>query len=212
MVILQTVEIPGLREAIKRESHVRDTAFLDGLEIVCGVEVVPMSLRRLIWLEQARNGFIVSCRFESDDEYLSHALQVIYFCTPGFNVPRTPKTGFWTLFREGRRQHGFFRKALRAGTTEFVIKEIESWLSDAFMDSPAGSGSNEIQAPSYASYPAFVVDKFAEAGLPFTYEEIMDMPLRRLWQHWRIATRRVDEISLSNPSDDLATKVIAGVS
>jgi hypothetical protein len=55
------------------------------------------------------------------------------------------------------------------------------------------------------------VDKFAEAGLPFTYQEIMDMPMRRLWQFWRIAVRRVNEAHLSNPSDDLATKVIAGV-
>lgn len=210
MVKLETVEIPGLREAIKRESHIRDTAFLDGMELVCGVEVVPLSLRRLIWLEQARNGFIVPCRFDSDEECLAHALQLVYFCTPDFNIPKSPKIGFWKMFMDGYRQHGFFRKALRSGTPEVIVKEVEAWLNDAFMDSPAGGGSNEVQGPSYASYPAYIVDKFAAAGLPFTYDQIMDMPLRRLWQHWRVAVRRVDEITLTNPSDDLATKVLAG--
>lgn len=211
MVTLQTVEIPGLREAIQRESRVRDLAFLDGLEIVCGVEVYPLSLRRLLWLEQARNGFIVPCRFESDDEYLAHALQVVYFCTPGFRIPTSPKVSFWSVFRDNYRQQGFFRKALRSGSPEVIVKEIEDWLAEAFMDSPAVGGSNEVASPSYASYPAHIVDKFASAGLTFTYDEIMDMPLKRLWQHWRIAVRRVDEVTLTNPSDDLATKVIAGV-
>jgi len=211
MVTLETVEIPGLREALKREAHVRDTAFLDGMEIVCGVEVRPLSLRRLIWLEQAHNGLIVPWRWDSDEELLAHALQVVYFCTPKFSPPKSPKYGFWDSFRDGMKEHTFFRKALRAGTPQVIVKEIEAWLGDSFMDSPAGGGTNEIQAPSYASYPAYVVDKFAEAGLPFTYDEIMDMPLRRLWQHWRVAIKRLHDATLTNPSDDLATKVIAGV-
>lgn len=209
MVNLETVEIPGLREAVRRESYVRDTAFLDGLEIVCGVEVVPMSLRRLVWLEQAKNGFIVPCRFENDEEHLAHALQVVYFCTPDFSPPKSPRYGFWQSFKDGYRQSGFFRKALRSGSPNVIVKDVEEWLGDSFMDSPAGGGSNEVQGPSYASYPAYIVDKFAEAGLPFTYDQILDMPLRRLWQHWRIAAHRINEVTLTNPSDDLATKHLA---
>lgn len=211
MVTLQTVEVPGLREALKRESGIRDTAFLNGLEVVCGVEAHPLSLRRLIWLEQAHNGFVVPWRFESEEEMLSHALQIVYFCTPKFTIPKSPKYSFWASFGDGMKQQAFFRKALRSGTPEVIIKEIEAWLGDAFMDSPAGGGNNEVRGPSYASYPAYVVDKFADAGLPFTYDQIMDMPLRRLWQHWRVAVKRIDGAILTNPSDDLATKAIAGM-
>ena len=211
MVTLETVHVPGLREAIQREGRIRDTAFLDGLEIVCGVEVTPMCLRRLIWLEQAHNGLIVPWRWDSEEELLAHALQVLYFSRPNFTPPKTPKYSFWRSFRDGIAQQAFFRKTLRSAANDVIIKEIEEWLSDSFMDSPAGGGSSEIQGPSYASYPAYIVDKFAEAGLPFTYEEIMTMPLRRLWQHWRVAARRLHEITLTNPSDDLATKVIAGM-
>jgi hypothetical protein len=211
MVTLQTVEIPGLRDALKREARIRDTAFLDGLELVCGVEVAPITLRRLIWLEQAHNGLVVPWRFESENELLAHSLQIVYFCNPTYVPPTRPKFGFWPAFFEGRKQHGFFRGITRGKKAEDIIAEVGEWLSEAFMDAPAGGGSNEIQSPSYASYPAHIVDKFAEAGLPFTYGEIMDMPLRRLWQFWRMAVRRVNETALSNPSDDLATKVIAGV-
>ena len=208
MVTLQTVEIPGLREAIKREAHVRDTSFLDGLELVCGVEVCPLSLRRLIWLEQAHNGFVVPWRFDDDQEYLAHALQVLYFCTPQFAPPQTPRFGFWGAFMQGVRQDRFFKKALRHGKPEIIVKEINGWLGDAFMDSPTGSGS--VGHAAYASYPAYVVDRFAEACLPFTYDQIMDMPLRRLWQFWRIAAKRINDVSLTNPSDDIATKYLAG--
>ncbi len=210
MVTLQTVEIPGLREAIKRESRVRDTAFLDGMEIVCGVEVHPLSLRRLIWLEQAHNGLIVPWRFDTQGELLAHSLQLVYFCTPQFSIPTSPKYSFWRAFRDGLKRARFFRKALRIAPDE-LIKEVDGWVGEAFMDAPAGGGSSEVPAPSYASYPAYVVDKFSEAGLPFTYDEIMDMPLRRLWQHWRIASRRIHDVKLTNPSDEVAVNHIAGV-
>jgi hypothetical protein len=211
MVTLETVEVPGLREALKREARVRDTAFLDGNEVVCGVEVVPLSLRRLIWLEQAHNGFVVPWRFESDEELLAHSLQLVYFCTPSFVPPHSPRFSFLSSFREGMRQDAFFRKALRANSPDAIIKEVADWTGEAFMDAPAGGGNNEVKAPSYASYPAYIVDRFAEAGLPFSYDQIMDMPLRRLWQHWRVAAKRMTGAHLTNPSDDLATKVIAGV-
>lgn len=211
MVTLQTVEIPGYREALQRESRVRDTAFLDGLEVVCGVEVYPLSLRRIVWLEQAQNGFIVPWIFDSDSELLAHALQILYFSTPEYRPPTSPKFGFWRAFGEGYRQHRFFGKLKRDKKAEDIIKEIQEWVADAFMDRPNGGGSSEVAGPSYAGYPAYIVDKLGAAGLPFAYDEIMDMPLRRLWQHWRIAVRRIDEATLTNPSDEVATNYIAGV-
>lgn len=209
MVTLQTVEIPGYREAVKREAQVRDTAFLDGLEIVCGVEVCPLSLRRLIWLEQAHNGFVCPFRFDTDEEYLAHALQVVYFCSPKFKLPQSPKLGFMWVFLNGIRQDRFFNKTLRHGTPAQIVNEIQDWIKDAFMDSPAGGSG--VSHASYASYPAYIVDRFAEAGLPFTYDQIMDMPLRRLWQFWRISAKRINGVSLTNPSDEIATNHLAGV-
>jgi hypothetical protein len=140
---------------------------------------------------------------------LAHALQVVYFCTPKFQIPTTPKFDFWKTFMSGVRQNAFFRKALRSGTPEAIVQEVEKWMADAFMDSPAGNAS-EVQAPSYASYPAYIVDKFSEARLPFSYDQILDMPLRRLWQHWRVAVRRVNEVAVTNPSDTIRANYVAG--
>lgn len=211
MATLQTVHIPGYAEAVKRESKLRDTAFLDGREIVCGVEVEPLSLRRLIWLEQAKNGFVVPCRFDSEQEMLAHALQCVYFCLPEFEPPKSPRFSFWQAFQDGVNQRAFFRKALRSGTPGAIVQEAEAWLREAFMDASSAGGKSEVPAQSYASYPAYIVDSFAAAGLPFTYDEIMDMPLRRLWQHWRVAMRRTHGIALVNQSDDLAVEHLAKV-
>ena len=90
MVTLQTVEIPGYREAVKKEQRIRDTAFLDGRELVCGIEVFPLSLRRMVWLEQAHNGFFCPWKFEEENELLAHSLQVLYFCRPAFRIPSRP--------------------------------------------------------------------------------------------------------------------------
>ena len=211
MVMLQTVEIPGFADAVRKERQLRDSAFLDGLEIVCGVEVKPLSLRRWIWLEHARNGFVVPCRFDSKDEVLAHALQVVWFNRPGFTPPTTPKYSFWGSLKQNVAQQAFFRKALRSGSPEVIIREVELWLEDAFTDALLGGGGSEVAPPSYASFPVFIVDQFAAAGLPFNYDDIMDMPLRRLWQHRRVAVQRLHDVSLSNPSDLIAVEYLAKV-
>ena len=202
MVTLETVEIPGLREAIKHEARVRDAAFLDGNEVVCGVEITPLSLRRLIWLEQAHNGFVVPWKWDSDDETFAHAVQMLYFLRVDFAEPRSPVQSFWQSFKDGWSEQMFARKMARQDRAKFV-SELAEYIADCFMDAPTGGGG-EVMPPSYVSYPTHIIDLFAEAGLTFGYSEMMDMPLTRLWQMHRIAARRVWQIKLSNPSDSLA--------
>ena len=206
---LQTVAIPGYADACRKEARVRDTAFLDGLEIVCGVEVYPLSLRRLIWLDMAKNGFVVSCIFDNEREMLAHAVQILYFCSPDFTLPLSPKTNFILSFMDGIKEQQFIRKVMKGRIVSDVINEVKSWQEDNFMDAPTGGGG--ITGAAYASYPVFIVDAFGDAGLPFTYDQIMDMPLRRIWQHLRISMRRISGLTLSNPSDDIAVTYLQGV-
>ncbi len=202
MVTLPTVPIPGLREAVQKERALRDSAFLGGLEIVCGIEVNPLSLRTLILLDQAWNGFVVPTRFDDEAEMLAHAVQVLYFASPEFRLPKSPVQSFWQRWMAAIRQQRFLWRVIRGKTAQAVIKEIEDWINDAMMDCPSGSASGP-QAPSYASFPAYIIDRFAEAGLTFTESEIMAMPLRRLWQHWRLASQRVSGFKPQNPSDQI---------
>ena len=205
MVALQTIEVPGYREAVQRERALRDSAFLDTEEQLCGVTVKPLSLRKLIELERAHNGFICPWRWASDAEVIGHAMALIYFCQPNF---RPPAESFWSLYLHGYRKHKFCVGLLRRLPPLEIIKAVRQWLDDAFMDAPSGGGDN-IASQSYASYPAYIMDKFGEAGLTYTPDQIMDMPLRRLWQHWRVAVARCNDMKLSNPSDEIAVAFIS---
>lgn len=212
MVTLPKVEIPGLREAVKREQYVRNRAFDCASELVCGVEVHPLTLRKFILLETAMNGMVVPCVFDDDEEAVAHAIQALYFCSPAFVAPKSPKQSFWSRFADGRRQHGFIVKVLRAQPDKRkVFEEIEAWLATAFMDAPKGGGDPDIPTTSHAAYPAYIIDLFAEAELPYTEDEIMDMPLAKLWQLWRLAAKRCRHIPLTSPSDELAVNHIAQI-
>lgn len=209
MVPLPRVQIPGYAEAVKRERELRDTAFLGGNELVAGVECRPFSLRHLAYLEAARNGFVVPCRFFDEEEMLAHALQVLWICRKGFRAPDSPRIGRLGLWRMTAAQQLFVVRVLWNHSGADVVKAVEDWLRDAFMDAPTGS-ADAITTTSYTATQAMFLDKFAEAGLPFTYDEVMDMPMRRLWQHWRLAVRRVNDVKLTNPSDEVAVAHLAG--
>lgn len=211
MVALPTVKIPGYADAVRRERRVRESAFWAGNEVVAGVEVAPFSLRHLQWLELARNGFVVPCIFDNRDEMVAHAVQVLWFCRPGFRPPVTVRPGLAQVARIAFSAQLFAVRTLWRNEPDKLVAEVEQWLADAFMDAPPGS-ADKPAPPSYAASQAYILDRFAEANLPFTFDEIMDMPLRRLWQHWRLASRRLADEKLTNPSDDVATRYLAGLS
>lgn len=210
MVALQTVEIPGYREAVKKERQLRDAAFLDGNEILMGVEVVPLSLRRLILMEQAHCGFVCPWKWDSDAEIISHAIMVLFYCSPDYLAPKSPRFSFLRAWRDNARFHRLSRSILGKYTPAQLVDEIGGWLGDAFMDAPTGN-ADAVASQSHASYPAYIFDLFGAAGLTHTPDQILDMPLKRLWQHMRIASVRIHEAKLNNPSDQIAVDHIAKV-
>lgn len=210
MVALPIVEVPGYREAVKRERFLRDAAWLDGNETLCGEDVVPLCLRRLIWLEQAHNGFICPWRWEDDDELIGHALAFVYFLKPHFHPSKLQQKSFLKRWVLATREHNLRVRLLSRLSPEKLIEEIHAYLSDCFMDAPSGGGNN-VANISYASWPTYILDKFGEAGLTYTADQILDMPIKRLWQHYRVATARINDAKLTNPSDDIAVAHIARI-
>lgn len=205
---LPTVEVPGYADAVRRENYVRTTAFLGGNESLCGVEVRPLSLRTVLQLEVARNGFFVPCQFESDSEAVAHALQVVWFSRPGFD----PHCGTGSLLRmvaHGVRLNTFCQRMVwrYRKDTVAMAHEVKAWIRDAFMDMPKGSGRSQVPAPAYAAYPAYIIDTLHGCGVKLDADQIMDMPLKRLWQHWRVAVKRENPAyGLTNPSDEVFVK------
>jgi hypothetical protein len=208
MVALQTVQIPGYREAIRKERFLRDAAFLDGNEMLCGEEVSPLTLRRWVWLDQAHNGFMCPWNWDSDDQIIGHALAFVFFLKPEFR-PQQAKDSFLRKWIQATKEHNFRVKLLRRHKPEELIEQIGAFIADAMMDAPSGGNGSNVSGKSDASFPAYIFDKFGEAGLTFTQNEILDMPLKRLWQHYRVACARCNDAKLTNPSDEVAVRFIA---
>jgi hypothetical protein len=204
MVALPEVQVPGYGRAIQHESRVRDSGFDGGNEIVAGVEVAPLSLRRLLWLERARNGFVVPCRFDDASEQLAHALQVLYFCRPTYWAPVSPVRSLLAAAFEQWRIQRFTRATVRRHNPQAILEDVGGWLDEAFMDAPRPpdeSGDRVVSKAAHASYPAYIVTLFAAGGMTQTVREIMEMPLKTLWQYVRLLQHRVYGMPLSNPSD-----------
>jgi len=104
---LPRVEVPGLAEARRRERQIRENAFLDLPQWICGIPVRHFTLRHLLILDQLRNGFVVPCEFERSSEKVAHALQFIWVCSFWYGVPKN--VWQWALMRFRRWQ--FIRTA-----------------------------------------------------------------------------------------------------
>ncbi len=210
-MVAHFIPVPGLREAIKKERFLRDSAFLETNELLLGLEVRPLSLRRMIWLEQAQNGFVCDWQWERDDELIGHAIALLYFSTPAFKLPGIGRS-FLRMWIDAVKEHRFRIRILMLHPAEEIVRAVDDWVSDSLMDAPAGEVKEGTVRPrSFASWPAYIFDKFGEAGLTFTADEVLDMPLKRLWQHYRIAIARLNDAKLQNPSDAIAAEHVAKV-
>jgi len=207
MVSLHTVEIPGYREALKREREARSAAWLGGTQELCGEQVLPLTMRRVVLLERAMNGFVVPCRFFNSDEAAAHALQVIYYCKPGFREPKGTRRPFWATVAENIRIARLTQRVMRRNSAVEVITEVREWMDDAFADAPGGGGDGPDHP--IASWPAYIMDCLAAGGYRFGADEALDMPLTRLWQLCRVGLKRAGA-QFSNKSDELAANYLAG--
>lgn len=205
MVQLKTVEIPGLADCLKRERQVRDEAFLEGMpEEVGGIPVASLTLRHLHWLTMFRNGFVVPCTFESTAEMLEHAQQCLWVLTPGLELPSI-RRGFTLRYRCRITLAKWFAavRFLRA-KPESVVADLRDYMEETFFDCPFKSEGDSKVAHSSPTIAASVIDLFAGAGYPWSKDDILDTPLKQLWQLARVAIKRLNpEASAPNPSDIL---------
>lgn len=209
---LNTVEIPGLADCLRKERRVRDEAFLEGMpEEVAGIRCAALTLRHWHWLTLYRNGFVVPCEFESDSEMLEHAQQLLWIITPGLPRPSAvqPYTHRYRLrerLAKWRACWHVFRRAPRR-----LVAAVNDYVDEAFFDNPFRSdGTGDNFHPSGPAHAAFIIDLFAAAGYPWTRDEILDTPLKQIWQLTRQAVQRLNpDASAPNPSDYLKVEHIA---
>jgi hypothetical protein len=101
--------------------------------------------------------------------------------------------GEWSGFSRWLNLHNLGRV-----TFQDSVKQIDAFLKESFQDSPGGAG--DMESPSYYSFAASLVDLFGhEYG--WSEADILDAPIKRLFQYVKAISRRSGEAVLFNPSD-----------
>lgn len=169
-------KIPGLQKAIEHEEFVRDQAFLDLPEVICGIDVQPLTLRQALLLESIGSPFLVGGTLQP------HDVGAFFIVVCG--MPEG-----WARWRLLRRVGNMNPKEAGAA--------IESYLAETFMDKPPTSGGATF---SYYSNAAFLIDFFA-SQYGWSEKAILNAKLKRLFQFFKAATKRINpKIPLFNPS------------
>lgn len=198
---LHFVEVPGYREVLKREAQIRDAAFLPDFTEICGIPVRRMTGWHLNALTAVRNGFVVSCIFDDELERAEHACQLIWCVSQGYELP---KAGFWHRWTQALRKSMLAYRLARKPALD-VYQGIADYLEEAFYDGPKCPKGSEksYRAPLHTSWLAIIMDDLAGAGYMISPDEVLQMPLSRLWQFHRRAQKRLykEAVSLANPSD-----------
>lgn len=202
---LQRVEIPGFADAVKREQRVRRQAWVHVRHEIAGVPVRSLTLRDMEILEEMQSGFFCPWRFDSDSEYLGHCAQLVWWLSD-CPKPDRYRTTWRGLFAAKPRRELIAQLATKPAE---LARDTAAFMRDQFMDAPKGSA--ESFGTAAAAGPAYIFDTLAAGGYAFTADEILDMPLPRLWQLLRLVQRRVFGTALTNPSDKLATDYLASL-
>lgn len=203
--MLATVEIPGYADALRKEAAVRRGAFVHNRDAIAGVPVRQMTLGDMLWLEELRNGFFCPFKFETHAELAGHSAHLVWWLS---DCPKPdPYAKGMPSWRVIWKRERLFRELARKDKE--LVEDAERYLTETFMDAPKGTGTN-FAAPS-AAMPASVMDLCAAAGYSFTVDQVMDIPLVRLWQILRLGKHRIDGVPLTNPSDKIATDYLASL-
>lgn len=197
---MDVLAIPGLREAIERETEKREFDFLGAPELLCGIEVMPLSIRRLLRLQAVNSPFLYNADLHVEP---SDVAMFFWSLSPNYERALAVRQSCELVsFRLGSFAFGHIRRRFARQLRQLKLGESSSacrqFVADAFEDSP---GSNGVDGPTYYGWPAGYVGLLAtEYG--WTEDVILDLPLRRLWQHVRRLIRRNDpSATLFNPSD-----------
>ena len=199
---LQFVEIPGFRDALKREARIRREAWCATHTEIAGVRVRLLTLRDMVILEQLENGFFAPWQFDSEEEFIGHCAHLVWwlsYCPKPAQDARS-----WFQPRVMAARHRLIAHLKKR--PQDLARGVRAYIDESFLDSPRGSGSG---GQPIAATPAYIADTLAAGGLFTTIDEMMDMPVTRLWQLLRVSARRVYGVPASNASDKLACDYLA---
>ena len=186
-MIVDRFAVPGFREAVQRQTDLRDDAFLEFTAIICGIEIRQMTPHDFLILDAANSPFLSGNAIE-----LSDIARFLWILSPEYR-PRAK----WA-------QRRFGRVCRKINTVEAAL-QIDKYLEVTFQDSPGSSGGNRV---SFAGWCAHLIN-YISSEYGWTRDEIMSCPLRILYQLQRCIRKSHDpDAILFNPSDEITRKSI----
>ena len=158
-------------EALAREKNVRDAAWADVRPRIGGREFLPLTVRHYLALDAVDSPFIRGGAMPTPEQLC----QFLWVIAPEFSTDSGAVSNF--------------AKAIGGLPFDATVKECFELVEVTFMDAPQGGPTDT--GPAYVSWVASIVDALgSEYGWkPF---EIIDMPLRQIFQLLRSIRRRHD--------------------
>lgn len=195
--------IPEYRAAVERVNFVRDVAFSGVLETCAGIEVLPLTFRHWQWLGIIGSPFL-GVRDLAAETLAGDIAGFFWTIAPMRNPAASVNDG---------RQRAAKKKFLRSVgklKLDFAISEIRSYISDAFMDAPAGRGNGDNTR--YFSMGAVIVHRLCSAYGGLTPFMALDVPLKQGFQLLKLINReelaKVGKRPINfNPTDNLKGKL-----
>lgn len=197
------VEIPGYREALRREAEVRRAAWSKTHDEIAGVRVRVLTWRDVEKLADMRNGFFCPWKFETEDELVGHCAQLVWWLSDC--AKPNPGAGFISRAIVQAQAERLVRHLAKDKAA--LIGGVTRFLQDSFMDAPTGN-SQDASAPAAASF-SYIADALAFGGHHMTADEALDMPVARLWQLLKLIRIRLCGEKPTSPSDKIAVDYLA---
>lgn len=185
---------PGYAEAVANERLVRDAAFLCRVETVAGFDLRPMTLRHYLVLRLAGS----PCLAKTGDVEPWQAAAFLWLLSPEWTPGARARARFMRrcrpfaqpglpLFSTQRAiaRWGRQSKAAKARLAE-VVKGIREFVEETMLDRPSGGKGG--YGPSYYSDVCFWWGTLGRNGYPMSREEILETPLKILFQSLREIT------------------------
>jgi hypothetical protein len=190
---MELAKIPGYQRARERgaelEDNIRGSAFVSVPEKICGIEVLPLTMRIVRRLRIARSPFFCGGGIRAGD-----VLAFLWAISPGYFL-RTKKA------RE-KSKAALVEKARGLGYHR-AVRGIRRYLFYAWMDRPPSPRTKKGE-PTPVAFEAAMVHHVASA-YGWDDEAILDKPLRRLHQYLNMIRLEV------NPKAQIFHPIVARV-
>lgn len=186
MPLFDPYSVPGFKEAVERETTVRDNVFANAPEILTGFTVRPLSMRTFLILDGMGSPFVKA--------------------KERFPLPHDVAMFLWVISTRFSRTDSIerdrFIKECRVFNKVDAHMEacvaINQYLEDAFQDAPGGSNTGRS---AVASMSAVIIHLIA-SRYHWTEDEIMDKALKKIFQFIRLIQVEKDPNTIMfNPSD-----------